>query len=212
MDRQIKLDGHRIEPGEIEIALMDYPPVSQAHVTLIRDARGRSRLAAWVVGDAGEADLKAHLLHELPRYMVPGEFVFVESMPLTTNGKVDAARLPDPFASSGAEVQSGKTGENETLEQVIASIWRAVITGLEDLAVTDNFFDAGGSSLDMLRVKERLDAKLGREVPVVALFEFPTIAKLAAWLDAADEEPSRKTRAEARADHRRRALGRRRRS
>jgi acyl carrier protein len=181
-DRQAKVRGFRIEPGEVEAALLELPQVREAAVAVREDAAGEKRLVGYVVPSNGAvgsaAELRAHLAERLPEYMVPSAFVVLESVPLTASGKVDRRALPAPEAGGGTEyVAPG----NET-EEVLAGIWAAVLR-VERVGVHDDFFELGGHSLLATQVVSRVRQELGVEVPLRALFAAPTVAALAGRLE-----------------------------
>ncbi|HEX2207839.1 MAG TPA: amino acid adenylation domain-containing protein, partial [Longimicrobium sp.] len=180
-DEQVKLRGHRIEVGEIEAALLAHPALAQAAVVLRREGGGR--LVAYLAAGEGvaipsAAELREHLRGRLPDYMVPAVFVPMEALPMTSHGKVDRRALPTPATEprAAARPRSG-------VERRIARVWEEVL-GMEGVGLDDNFFEIGGHSMLVARMQERLSAELGREMTVVELFQFPTIAALAAHLDA----------------------------
>ncbi|MEQ1568935.1 MAG: amino acid adenylation domain-containing protein, partial [Myxococcota bacterium] len=176
-DHQVKLRGFRIELGEVEAALRAHPGVRGA-VAAVRDGR----LVAWVAGDAVDVDAaRATVAARLPEVMVPARIAALDSLPLTANGKVDRARLPElDLAPSGSIAP-----RNET-EAAVARIWSDVL-GVAAIGVTDDFFALGGHSLLAVRVVSRIRDGLGVELPVRALFESPTVAAVAARLGAAPE-------------------------
>ena len=187
VDYQIKLRGHRIEPGEIEAFLEQCRGVRQAVVVLREDREDDKRLVAYLVASAGSpespAELRATLASKLPEYMVPSAFVFLPSLPLTDNGKIDRKallKLPPPNLSAQAPEGAGEVGTE--MEQVIARTWREAL-GVPSVGLTDNFFDLGAHSLTVAEVQSRLQQDLGREVALVDLFEFTTVATLAAHFD-----------------------------
>ncbi len=188
-DRQLKLRGYRIEPGEIEAALRQHPAVYDA----IADLRGRGddkRLVAWVVPREGEAappaaELRTFLRDRLPEPMVPSAFVAVPALPLTPSGKVDRRALPEP-AETRRETPGYVDPETE-LERTIAGIFRDLLR-VDRVGLNDNFFELGGHSLLVVRAHQRLREALGREIPVVDLFRFPTVALLARQLGSGEEE------------------------
>ncbi|MEU2227240.1 amino acid adenylation domain-containing protein [Streptomyces sp. NPDC018347] len=180
LDDQVKLRGHRIEPGEIEAVLLAGPEVAATTVVVREDVPGDKRLVAYVVPAAdgtvrGEA-LRGRLRRELPDFMVPSAFVTLERLPLTPNGKVDRRALPAPEPrASGA----GGPAPRTPVERAVAAAWSQVL-GTEVTGVDDNFFELGGHSLLATQVTSRLREALGVEVPVRDLFAAPTVAGLAA--------------------------------
>ena len=188
-DRQIKLRGFRIEPGEIEAALRALPGVREAVVQLHAPAHGEARLVAWYTGDrtppndpAGTGLMQA-LRERLPAYMLPAELVRLDSLPLTPNGKVDLRRLPEPDRGGAPRAHRPPvTG----LEHLVADTWTEVL-GVPQAGLDDNFFALGGHSLAAARVCARLSQRLARRVPVNLLFEATTLAALAARLAQADQ-------------------------
>ncbi|MGW0283769.1 amino acid adenylation domain-containing protein [Streptomyces sp. NPDC003236] len=180
LDDQVKLRGHRIEPGEIEAVLLAGPDVAAATVVVREDAPGDKRLVAYVVPAADGAPrdeaLRGRLRRELPDFMVPSAFVALERLPLTPNGKVDRRALPAPEPrASGA----GGPAPRTPVERAVAAAWSQVL-GTEVAGVDDNFFELGGHSLLATQVTSRLRDALGVEVPVRELFAAPTVAGLAA--------------------------------
>ncbi len=179
-DDQVKLRGFRIELGEIETALTRQPGIAQAVVLVREDQPGERRLVGYVVGQEGTLldpqALRHELGRELPEYMVPAAIVELAALPLTPNGKLDRQALPAPEWKSRAD--EAPHGETETL---IAQIWEQVL-GVERVGREDNFFDLGGHSLLATRVISQLRKHLSIELPLLALFEAPTLAQMAALL------------------------------
>ncbi|MDT5030224.1 MAG: hypothetical protein QOC94_395 [Actinoplanes sp.] len=181
-DRQIKLRGFRIEPGEIEAALRGLPGVRAAAVTLRRESSGHDRLVAYVVGAPVDTAAWARALREtLPEHLVPTSFVPLAELPLTPNGKVDQARLPAP--EPDAPTQAGTAPRTPT-EVVLAGIWSEIL-GVADPAADVPFFDLGGDSLLLAQVFGQVSARFPGKAAITDLFRFPTIAALARHLDAA---------------------------
>jgi aryl carrier-like protein len=176
LDEQVKVRGYRVEPGEVEAALRRHPGVADCAVVAREHAPGDVRLAAYVVGSADGETLRPHLRQSLPEHMVPSDFVTVDAIPLTANGKVDRRALPAPTGGGGA----GLRPETE-LEGRLAALWQEVL-GVAAVGVEDNFFDLGGHSLLLARLQGRLERELGRAVPLVELFRSPTVRALARWL------------------------------
>ncbi|HEX7243641.1 MAG TPA: amino acid adenylation domain-containing protein, partial [Longimicrobiaceae bacterium] len=191
LDLQVKLRGFRIEVAEVETALAAHPDVVEAAVEARGAGAGR-RLVGWVVPAAGAApgaaELREHLVERLPEYMVPSAFVLLDALPLTPNGKIDRAALPEPERDAGAEGAAPRSG----MESSVAAVWREALR-LDHGGVEDNFFELGGHSLLVAQVQARLREVLGREVSMVDLFRFPTVAALAAHLEpeAAPERSGR---------------------
>ncbi|HSF42699.1 MAG TPA: non-ribosomal peptide synthase/polyketide synthase [Thermoanaerobaculia bacterium] len=186
VDRQVKVRGFRIEPGEIEAALARHPAVSEA-AALVREERpGDRRLVAYVVpreGDPLPAELRAFLRDLLPEYMVPSRFVVLERLPVLPNGKVDLQSLA---RERGAEETSKGVAPRNPWEAALAEIFAEVL-GLESVGVEDDFFDLGGHSLLAVGLVARIEKRFGRKLPLATLFEGPTVEQVALRLF----EPSR---------------------
>ncbi|MFY1616016.1 amino acid adenylation domain-containing protein [Micromonospora sp. WMMD736] len=181
-DDQVKINGYRIELGEVEAHLRQHPGVRRAAAVVRTDSPGGRRLVGYLVGDGLAVDeLRQSLLRRLPRYLVPSAFVVVPDLPVTSSGKLDASRLPAP-AVARADLGAAYVAPDGAVERAIADTWRAVL-GLDDVGADDNFFDLGGTSLLLARVQTRLADRLGRPVPAVELFRYPTVAQLARFLD-----------------------------
>ncbi|SIO85508.1 non-ribosomal peptide synthetase [Nocardiopsis sp. JB363] len=177
VDDQVKLRGFRVEPGEIRAHLLDHPDVAEAAVLVRRTAHGDARLVAYLVprGRPGptDAELRRRLGAQLPDYMVPAVFVRLEALPLTVNGKVDHAALPDP--AEHAPQVSGVPGTR--LEARMCALFAQVLD-LPKVGVHDGFFELGGHSLLAARLVRRATVALGQEVTVPMLFQNPTVAGL----------------------------------
>ncbi|HEX7243517.1 MAG TPA: non-ribosomal peptide synthetase, partial [Longimicrobiaceae bacterium] len=184
LDQQVKVRGFRIEPGEIEAALLSEPGVREAAVLVREDAPGDRRIVAYCVASGGGVDpaaLRARLRERLPEHMVPAAVVVVEAMPLTPSGKLDRRALPAP-GRDGAD-GSAYVAPRTPTEEVLAGIWAEVL-GLERVGVGAHFFELGGHSLLATRVVSRVRETIGTELPLRTLFEAPTVAQLAEWVDA----------------------------
>lgn len=184
VDQQLKIRGYRVEPAEIEAALVAIPDIAQAVVLARQDSSGTATLIAYVVaGDPSSADparLRGLLRTQLPEYMIPKAFVNLERLPLTPNGKIDRKSLPEP-APQLADVVPEPAGYANRNEQLIAAIWQEVL-GVASVSRHDNFFDLGGHSLLIVRVQKRLQQELNTQLPIIELFQHTTIAALAAHL------------------------------
>jgi amino acid adenylation domain-containing protein len=192
IDRQVKIRGVRVEPGEVEAALARHPGVREAAVVALACGSGAEKsLKAWVVpaveGGHGmtAAELRAFLRETLPAPMVPAAVFLVECLPLTPNGKVDRQALARLAPEAGAPGRSGDAPPRNELERAVTEVWCEVL-GAEEVARNESFFDLGGHSLLLARVQARLAERLGREVPLLKLFEHPTIEALAVWLEGSD--------------------------
>ncbi len=178
IDRQVKLRGFRIEPGEIEVALSSHPGVAASAVLVREDRHGDRRLVAYVAPEIDVAGLAAFLRGRLPEYMIPGLFVSLPALPLTPNGKVDRAALPAPDQLAAGE---GSEGPRTPLEQRVAAAWCEVL-GLDRVGRGDDFFALGGHSLRAAQLVSRLHRDFGVELAVRSVFERPTVAGLAGRL------------------------------
>jgi amino acid adenylation domain-containing protein len=183
-DLQVKLNGYRIEPGEIEAALLAADAVAEALV-LLRELDGGKALVAYVVPAIGaeldETALRRGLEARLPPHMLPGAIVGLDKMPTNPNAKLDRAALPLPERHRR---RSAGIAPETALERQLAEIWCAVL-GLEAIGATDDFFDMGGQSLTALKVLQRLKlARPGCRATIADLFNHPTIRGLAAAIEA----------------------------
>jgi amino acid adenylation domain-containing protein len=182
LDRQVKLRGFRIELGEIESVLTRHPRVREAIVTARDRGDGDVRLVAYLTSDEppSVSDLISCLKEELPDYMVPAAFEVLPAFPLLPNGKVNHAALPEPDLGR-PDLRTPFAAPRDDLERSIAGIWRELL-GITQVGTNDNFFDLGGHSLLMPGLQARLAATLGHEVPLVELFQYPTVGSLARYL------------------------------
>lgn len=187
-DHQVKVRGHRIEPGEIESVLSAHAGVSQAVVVAHEDVPGDKRLVAYVVAAHGRAptssQLREYLKERLPESMVPSAVMTLEELPLTPNGKVDRRALPAPHGRPKAAAYEAPRTE---LERALARIWAEVLR-VPQVGIHDNFFELGGHSLKSIRLSQRILREVGRELPLNVLFSRPTVHDIARWMteNAAD--------------------------
>jgi acyl carrier protein len=180
IDQQVKLRGYRIELGEIEAALMEQAAVRDAVVIARQESGGEKRLVGYVVGEVNVEELRQALRAKLPEYMAPSALVVLESLPLTPNGKLDRRALPAPngTARSGHKYLAPRT----PVEEVLAKIYGEVL-GLEQVSIDDNFFELGGHSLLATQLISRVRESFRVEIPLRAVFESPTVIKMAAAIE-----------------------------
>ncbi len=177
-DDQVKIRGFRIEPGEVAAVLAESPAVSQAAVVA-----DEGRLVAYVVPAGGTPDvgeLRSHAMTRLPVHMVPSAFVTLDALPLSPNGKLDRAALPDPADS---HVPAGR-GPRDHREEVLCGLF-AELLGREPIGIDDDFFALGGHSLLVTKLVNRIRSDLGAEATVKTVFQAPTVAGLGARLATA---------------------------
>jgi acyl carrier protein len=183
-DHQVKLRGFRIELSEIESVLREHDYVDQAIAIIREDYPNDRRLVAYVVpklnSELSSSALRELLRRRLPDYMIPSAIVSIPNVPLSPNGKVDRKRLPAP-EHDGAETGNFVAPRN-AMEDLLAGIWAEVLRR-NHISVHDNFFDIGGHSLMATQVMARIRKHLGRNVPLRALFEHPTVGALATILE-----------------------------
>ncbi|OKI26952.1 hypothetical protein A6A25_06815 [Saccharothrix sp. CB00851] len=178
LDDQVKLRGHRIEPGEVAAALEELPGVVAAAAAVATGPSGAPRLVGYLVGN-GEVDAVAALRRRLPDFLVPGEVVWLARLPRTPSGKVDRAALPPPpRARSDWSALPSSLPPADGIERDIAAVWAEVL-GVE-VGRDDDFFALGGESLLATSVSARLRVSLGLPVTIRAIFDHPTVADLAA--------------------------------
>jgi amino acid adenylation domain-containing protein len=191
-DSQIKLNGVRIEPGEVEAAIAELAGIARVAV-IARNLSGETRLIAYMIAAQGSpppdsASLRTALTDRLPRHMVPSFFVFVDAFPLTASGKLAARDLPDP-ETVGA--QKGYAALTTALAAKLALLF-GELTGAESVSADQDFFELGGTSLTAMRLAARLRSEASLALPMSLLIEYPTPAGLAAALqrpkDSTDQD------------------------
>ncbi len=189
LDKQVKIHGFRVELGEIESILALHPKVNEA-VVLYRDVRqGQRQLVAYVVAEAVfervAEELRGFLKKRLPNYMIPARYILLDIFPLTANGKIDRDVLPEPDGSRPDPTVEFTQPRSDT-EQRIVSLWQEMLK-VRSIGIHDDFFELGGHSLLGLQVMNRLGDMFQHQFPMNRLFEFPTIAELAAHVDAVNK-------------------------
>ncbi|MFE6158654.1 amino acid adenylation domain-containing protein [Streptomyces sp. NPDC056486] len=177
-DDQVKIRGFRIELGEIEGVLGGHPDVEQVVVVVRESAAGGRLLAAYAVPATDDTDgltatLRAHAEAGLPGHMVPSAFVLLDSLPMTSSGKLNRSALPAP-EFGGAEESRGPRNPREEL---LCTLFAEVL-GVERVGIDDDFFALGGHSLLATRLVSRIRATVGAEVAVRAVFDSPTVARI----------------------------------
>jgi amino acid adenylation domain-containing protein len=203
-DDQVKIRGYRVEPGEVEAALRGHPGVRDVSVIARPDRRGERRLVAYLVGDEEHRldELRSFLRGRgLPDYLLPTALVQLPALPRTAGGKVDRRALPEPAEPARVGPVAPPTSR---LEEQLLGAFREVL-GHDQIGVHDHFFEVlGGSSLAVVRACALLDERERIQVPVTAVFEYPTVHELALHLGRASAArgpagPSHEDRARARA-------------
>jgi amino acid adenylation domain-containing protein len=191
IDQQVKLRGFRIELGEIENRILEHEDVKEAVVIDRQPDAGDKYLCAYVVPvnnsiEIKSAELREFLGHTLPGYMIPAFFIPIAKIPLNPNGKTDRKALPDP---AGIVLQSDVdyVPPETPVQESIVRIWQEVL-GLPRVGIHDNFFDIGGNSLNVVRAGMKMKEELGITIPLVTMFRYTTISKLAAHLSKEDPE------------------------
>jgi amino acid adenylation domain-containing protein len=187
-DSQIKVNGIRIEPGEVEAALLRHPDITNAAVKGYVDAAGNSRLAAYVLRrDIAQPEtLRAFLAEHLPAPLIPTHFIALDTYPMTSSGKVDRAALPHPD-EDGVSGRPPYIAPRTPAEGLVAAVWSELL-GVAEVGVEDNFFQLGGSSLLMTRLANRLTAQTGHDITVPDLYYALTVAAQAELVSA--EQPA----------------------
>jgi amino acid adenylation domain-containing protein len=184
-DNQVKIRGIRIELGEIETSLINHWRVKNAVVLLREDIPGDQRLVAYyqvldLEQEPTTVELRRFLKQRLPEYMIPSIFVKLEVMPLTPHGKIDRQALPKPDQTRQQPEESFVAPRN-ALEQQLTNIWQQVL-GTQPIGIHDNFFDLGGHSLLAITLLTQIEKTFGKRLPLITLFQAPTIAQLTAIL------------------------------
>lgn len=175
-DFQVKLRGYRIELCEIEERLLEHPSIKHAVVVMKKQQEEGYLLGYYVSNHAiDESVLRAHLASRLPEYMIPSVFVYLKTLPVTTNGKLDRKALPEPTLHTKPKKHEVPI---KNTEKVIREIWSSVL-GIESFERDHSFFELGGNSLSAMRVRKQLEDAFATQLNIVELFEYPTLASLA---------------------------------
>lgn len=193
VDEQISFMGHRLEPGEVETALLEYEGI-EAVAVLFHDTTDHKILTAYIAAadhtpPLNLTQLRQFLHQTLPPYMVPSEFILVKQIPRTINGKVDRRALAAE-KNKRLTHQTAYQAPHSALQQQVVTVWQEVL-GLPQVGVSDNLFELGGNSLSVIRLKNQLSKQLNQDIPITTFFEYPTIATFTDYLSqatAASEE------------------------
>ncbi|HEY0603585.1 MAG TPA: non-ribosomal peptide synthetase, partial [Herpetosiphonaceae bacterium] len=212
VDTQVKLRGLRIELGEIEAILQQHPAIQQAVVAVSSDALSNPQLVAYVLpqpaAETGNlsSELRSLLRQTLPEFMVPGQIACVKSFALTPSGKVDRRQLPSPESLIAVSSEPYVAPTTPT-ERLIAEVWQELLH-VERVGIHDNFFDLGAHSLLVTQAYDKLTPHFDRSFNLIALFQYPTVSKLAQHLSQAQTSSTALDKAEARAQKQKAALER----
>lgn len=186
-DGQVKINGFRVELGEIETTLQLSDLVRQCVVTAVEDAHRNKRLVAYVVpADTFDKQaIQSHLQAYLPDYMVPSLFIQIDKVPLSANGKVDHKALPPVEMSSFAGREH--VPPQDEIERQLADIWSQLL-GIAEPGIHDDFFEAGGNSLIIIQLSHKINSRFNKELPLLEMMKHPTISGLKVLLIGADSD------------------------
>jgi|APTNR8051073442_1049403.scaffolds.fasta_scaffold01268_9 amino acid adenylation domain-containing protein len=202
IDGQVKVRGYRIELGEVEVAMEKHPAVEQAVANVREDRPGLKRLIGYYVAkhELSTNELRKHLASLLPDYMQPSAFVAVKELPRTPSGKIDRKALPAPDVKR-PELDVAFAAPQSTVQKTLAHVW-ADLLGIDRAGIDDNFFDLGGNSLLSIQCVAQLEGH-GLKLPIVKLYQHPTIRACAAFLegDASAASPAEMAKARVGAKH-----------
>jgi acyl carrier protein len=194
-DNQIKLRGYRIELQEIAAVCEQSTSVKQAVVVLA--GKSNKQIVAYVVSNDDRplqgSDLLPELAAKIPDYMLPNEFVVLDSLPLTPNGKIDLAQLPSLESLHQNKVQI--LAPRNELERQLVEVWQQVLQ-LPSVGIEDNFFDLGGNSFLLGELYVKIEALINDKLPLIELFKRPSIGKLAAYLQGKESATKKPLKAQ----------------
>ena len=197
-DFQVKINGHRIELGEIEATLVQHSAVEAAVVTAVEEEQlGVKRLVAYVVTVEPEESesqltqgLRQFLAEKLPGYMLPSAILFLNSLPLTANGKIDRRRLPKPELAQSSSEQTYVAPTDE-IEKQLSDIIQGILK-IPQVGIYDNFFDLGGNSVHLVQTHIKIREVLQKDIPLVEMFRYPTIQALSNYFHESSQRGSEK--------------------
>jgi iturin family lipopeptide synthetase A len=192
-DQQMKIGGYRIEPGEIEHHLLQVPGIKEAVVLERSKQEGTQRLCAYIVSQKSVTStiIRKYLSGQLPHYMIPSVFISMEKIPLTPIGKLDQTALEKSDRKLDTSTKFVKPETDN--EKNIAALWKEVLN-IRKVGSHDNFFDLGGTSMDIIGMHARLKVLLGVDIPVAALFQYPTIHYLVQYAEGLQDSHSPQNR------------------
>lgn len=187
LDHQVKIRGYRIELGEIETVLSSHKEISEAVVIAREDTPGDVRLVAYVIPQKDSLtdieEIRNFIKGKLPEYMVPSQYLTIESFPLTPNGKIDRKAFPAPSESKSFAIHKDYVMPSNELEVTIASVWQDLLK-LPKIGTNDNFFDSGGHSLLAVQLHARLKQLIDPELTLIDIFTYPTIISLVEFVNS----------------------------
>ncbi|MCW5978615.1 MAG: amino acid adenylation domain-containing protein [Bryobacteraceae bacterium] len=188
VDDQVKIRGVRIEPAEVSAVLAGHGSVKACFVNPVNDEQGQTRLAAYVALNqpCAQSELASFLAARLPLALVPDHFVFMDRLPVNTNGKVDRKSLPAPAVVPVSD-RAERAAPQTPLERQLAAIWSEVLH-IDGVGLNDSFFHVGGNSLRAVQIVSRIRREWNVALPLRRLFETPTVAELARAVDEALRE------------------------
>jgi amino acid adenylation domain-containing protein len=186
IDRQVKIRGFRIELEEIESQLLEHKNIAQAVVVAKADGKGDKYLCAYIesYNEHAASELREYLANVLPGYMIPSYFIYLEKIPITSNGKIDRNALPDPELNKGEE----HIAPRDNIEEKLVKIWAEVLGIQKDvISIDSNFFELGGHSLKASMMVVRIHKELEVKVPLNNVFKTPTIKGLSRFIKASEK-------------------------
>lgn len=182
-DQQVKINGHRVELGEVQSRIEQYPGVHMAAVHLTK-RQGRNVISAYVEADAESFDLaglRQAISQQLPRYLVPSTFTLVERMPLTINRKIDFKALEK--LSVPLSVKESDSLPDTNIHNTILQVWQQLLDTTVTFSLDDNFLDLGGDSIALIMMVQALEERLSVNIPMAAVYQSPTIRHLARLIE-----------------------------
>lgn len=193
-NEQLKINGVRIEPNELMSVILKQPSVSEGVIIKKTDARGHDSLACYLVPKAycelNLAQVKASLQSQFPSYMLPKAYILLKKIPLTLNGKVDHAALPEPNFNIDSNVVNIDTSTKEEKQLII--LWQTIL-GISIISLEDNFFDVGGTSLLAVNLLVKIKDRLGVELSIRDIFTYPTLKEQANFIQSLRKQTIIKT-------------------